>query len=166
MNNISIFKEDILLNKDSTYYIIDVLYIDDIRLAIESDLVNLDKLDGYLRQNVFDSTRFPFAKYKAKFDIFEIDKIKKENYDLVKDDEDSVFVTDTGLIVFIEESNFLRLISIVDYCTLVDSMLDPINIKYWEEIAGNFEYKDIALVLAPGMNSGKEFVGSGTYRIV
>ena len=50
--------------------------------------------------------------------------------------------------------------------TWLISLIEPINISYWESITKQFELADIGLILSPGINSNIDFIGSGTYLIV
>ncbi|KFF11147.1 hypothetical protein [Flavobacterium hydatis] len=163
MKNISINNEPLELNIDKSYYIIDALYLSDIKKELSS--TNGLPKDEAIRNSVFPYTDTPFAKYKSDKSSFFVTQIKKMDYDEVIEGDASFFSTDTGLIALILEDILMELIKDYNYEDLVDSKDELINEKYWEKLVSKFNSTDIGLVLA-NMNSENDFDGSGTYRII
>jgi hypothetical protein len=163
MKNISIENEPIELKIGVTYIVIDGLYINDIKEELEN--LEVDQLINDIREKVFQYTKTPFAEYTAHDKVFEVSQLKKTDYQEVQTADKSIFSTDTGLVVFLNEKRLLPFVKKFDYETLVDSLDEVINISYWESITADYDEDDIALVLSPGIDSGVEFEGSGTYKI-
>ncbi|MGK9126688.1 hypothetical protein M1D52_21920 [Olivibacter sp. SA151] len=163
MKNISLDKEPIELLPNIKYIVIDAMYINEIRLEI-SNLINEDILNA-IRSNVFPYTDTPFAEYTPEERVFTLDKIKKVDYDQIDPKERNAFSTDSGAIVFVNERVFVDFTSKFDYNELVDSSTELLNVAYWGSIVNNFDLSDIAIIISPGINSGVEFDGSGTYKI-
>jgi len=163
MKNISTENEPIELRIGVKYIVIDGLYINDIKEELEN--LRVDHLIGDIREKVFQYTKTPFAEYTAHNKVFEISQLKKLGYQDVHTADKSVFSTDTGLVVFLNENRLLPFVKEFDYESLVESLDDLINISYWESITVDCNEGDIALVLSPGIDSGVEFEGSGTYKI-
>lgn len=163
MMNISINSEDIHLNIEKTYWIIDALYLNDIA---KQDLSDVKDISQFVRQKIFMYNLNPFAYYKPKDKIFSVKKIKQLEYSVIdKNNMEDVFSTDTGLVLFINENIIYTLLKYYNYDNLVDSMIDIINYEYWESIVNKFEQDDIALIMAND-NNNFEFVGSGLYRVI
>jgi hypothetical protein len=106
----------------------------------------------------------PFAQYKPQNTEFSLKQIKKipSNIEVV---QDTYFATDTGLLVVIAAELLIDFIQKFDYYELINSEHDLLNLLYWEQLVSAYEYKDAALILAPGFNSGFDFEGSGSYKI-
>lgn len=163
MKNISLNKEPIELTASIKYIVIDALYINEIRLEV-SNLTN-DNIFNEIRSTVFPYTETPFAEYIPMESVFTLDKIKKVDYDQIHSDDSSVFSTDSGVIVFVNEKIFIDFTSKFDYDELVDSSTELLNVGYWISIVNDFNLSDTAVIISPGANSGIEFDGSGTYKI-
>jgi len=161
MKNISKNNEPLELSIGKQYYIIDALYITDIK----NEFLKANTLPKDIRNEVFPFTDTPFALYKANNTSFSINQIKKVDYDEVIFEDFSFFSTDTGLIVFLREDLLVDFLKEFNYDDLVNSDDELINEKYWEELVSNFESTDFGLVLA-NMDSNNDFDGSGTYKIV
>jgi hypothetical protein len=162
-NNISIKQEPISLGLNKLYFVIDALYLNDIKAEIK----NLDVTDliNEIKKKVFPYTDTPFALYKTLKNEFKINNIKKvENEDLIKD-KTLLFSSDTGLIIFIEVSVLNKFIELYDYDLLVNSDIEALNIDYWHKIVLGYDYESLALILSTGVNSGIEFEGSGLYQL-
>lgn len=158
MKNVSTNNESLELIADKQYYIIDALYVTDIKNAfLKADILPKD-----IRNEVFPYTDTPFALYKPNESTFYINQIIKVDYDEVILDDFSFFSTDTGLIVFIAEDILVEFLKDFNYEDLVDSENELINEKYWKQIVSKFKLADTALVLADSEN---DFDGSGTYKI-
>ncbi|MEZ4772744.1 MAG: hypothetical protein R3D00_06130 [Bacteroidia bacterium] len=164
MNNVSTNGESLSLLPEKRYYVIDALYLNDIKDKINSlDQANLDQ---EIREKVFafPRTDTPFVKYASNRNIFSIEQIKKVNYneEMAKD---TIFSTDTGMILLIEQGILIDFMQNFDYDTLTDSLTDLIDIKYWDELTNRYAPGLVNLAIAPGIQSGFDFEGSGTYKI-
>ena len=162
-NNISFKGENILLNAKKTYYVIDALYLNDIRAGFED--LNQDRLDQEIREKIFPYTDAPFAKVLLLNSVFHISNIKKANHNDLLSDEKSCFSSDTGLILLIEETLLASIIRNYNYEDLIDSLTEPINLDYWKNMTSILA-NGIGLILAPGVGSGYDFEGSGFYKLI
>ncbi|KIA99616.1 MULTISPECIES: hypothetical protein [unclassified Flavobacterium] len=160
MKNVSINNESLELNVYSQYYIIDVLYLTDIK----NEFLKASSLPEDIRKEVFLYTDTPFALYKPDESTFYINQIIKVDYDEVILEDFSFFSTDTGLIVFISEDILIEFLKDFNYEDLVDSENELINEIYWKQIISKFKLVDVGLVLA-GSDSENDFDGSGTYKV-
>lgn len=163
MDNISLNGEVIKTKIGTSYLIIDALYLNDVKENIPNFC---NDIISEIRLNVFPYTDTPFAEYIAIDSTFDIHKIKK--VDNMSKVDASFFSTDTGLLVLINKNLLVDLLNSYDYDKLVDSP-DPneiINLIYWEQLKSNYDTDEVGLILAPGIDSGFDFEGSGTYRIV
>ena len=165
MANISLSGEDIFLLNGKSYFIIDALYLNDVKDELAG--VDIDNLETYMKEKIFPYTETPFAVISLNNSgeerrRIEIKKIKKVEYD---DIDSRCFSTDTGLVVMIERSIFFNLLRHFDYNKLVGGLNEPINRLYWSELEGEHDAYTCGLVLSPGVNSGFDFVGSGLYKL-
>lgn len=161
MKNISINNEPLKLDIGQKYYIIDALYLSDIKDAVlETNVLSTD-----IRTEVFPFTNTPFAQYKSSKNIFFVSQIIKIDYDDVTVDDFSFFSTDTGLIIFVLEDILMDFLQVFSYGDLVNSENELVNQKYWEELTSKFNVTDIGLIMA-SINSETDFDGSGTYKII
>ncbi|WP_202704461.1 hypothetical protein [Flavobacterium sp. UGB4466] len=160
MKNISKNNEPLELSIGKKYYIIDALYVTNIK----NEFLKANILPKDIRNKVFPFTDTPFALYKANNNIFFINQIKKVDYDEVVLEDLSFFSTDTGLILFLNEDLLVDFLKEFNYDDLVNSDNELINEKYWEELVSNFESTDFGLVLAD-IDSENDFDGSGTYKV-
>ncbi|MCC9019746.1 hypothetical protein [Flavobacterium lipolyticum] len=160
MKNISKNNEPLELSIGKKYYIIDALYVTNIK----NEFLKANILPKDIRNEVFPFTDTPFALYKANNNIFFINQIKKVDYDEVVLEDLSFFSTDTGLILFLNEDLLVDFLKEFNYDDLVNSDNELINEKYWEELVSNFESTDFGLVLAD-IDSENDFDGSGTYKV-
>lgn len=160
MKNISINNETLELSLGKSYYIIDALYLNDIKKELLNNNLKVDDI----RDQIFPYTDTPFAQYTALKKIFSLNQIKKVDYDEVILGDFSFFSTDTGLIVFINEKILIDFIKSYDYENLVDSEDEFINENYWKELASKFDLTDLGLILA-SIDLENDFEGSGTYKI-
>jgi hypothetical protein len=165
MKNISVNGEDIKLKAGETYYIIDALYLHQIKEDL-TEVPENENLDSILNNKVFPYTDTPYAKIIVKDEIFKINSIQSINYNDVEANDMCCFSTDSGLLILVKEAYLKELIICFDYDKLTDSVQEDINIQYWEEITSNYEEFETALILAPGVNTMYDFVGSGTYKII
>ncbi|MFH6995152.1 hypothetical protein [Flavobacterium sp. FlaQc-48] len=161
MKNLSNNNEPLELSIGKQYYIIDALYLTEIK----SEFLKANILPKDIRNEVFPYTDTPFALYKPDESIFYVNQIIKVDYDEVVLTDFSFFSTDTGLIVFISEDILVEFLKYFNYEDLVDSENELINEKYWKQIVSNFKLTDIGLVLADS-DSQNDFDGSGTYKII
>lgn len=167
MFNISFNKEPVLLNKEKYYYVIDALYLMDIKESLqvinEKRAVNNENLN-ILVKKVFPYCRIPFALYKPHKTAFSLEQIKKisNNIEVV---QDSYFATDTGLLVAIATDLLVDFSQRFDYYELINSENGLLNLVFWEQMVSHYDYKDAALIIAPGFDSGFDFDGSGSYEI-
>lgn len=163
MKNISLYNEPLELAINFRYIIIDALYINDIKIELPNLLA--DNILDEIRNKVFPYSGAPFAEYYPKESMFTIDKIKKIDYNHRNFFDRNVFCSDSGAIVLINEKVLIDFVLKFDYDKLVSSRIDPINLAYWNSLAGEFNQFDIAVVISQGINRGVEFEGSGCYRI-
>ncbi len=165
MTNISLKGEDVLLQRGKSYFIIDALYLNDIKNGLTG--IDIANLENDIREKIFPYTETPFAiialnKIGDGLQAIEIDKIKKTGDE---DVDPRCFSTDTGLIIVLEKSIFLEFLTHFDYDKLVEGLSKPINISYWTELEQQFAKNNCGLILSPGIKSGFDFDGSGLYKI-
>jgi hypothetical protein len=161
MLNISFNGENVFLKEEVAYYLIDALYVMDIKEKVINP--SIDDLEDELRK-VFPYTRTPFGKYLAETIDFSISRIKKVGYDEPQINA-TQFSCDTGLLLIIAANLLVEFSAKFDYYELVDSTHDIINKSFWKDLTQNYNFSDVALVLAPGAYSGFDFEGSGQYAI-
>jgi hypothetical protein len=161
MYNISVDNSPVKLKNNAMYYLIDALYINNIRERMS--LLTEENIDSQIRGKIFPYTDTPFAKYYSKSEKFEISAIKDITRSNIADD--SCFSLDTGFLMFINESCFLQFVKTFTYDDLVDSLSDIIDFSYWDNMTKNYDYDDIALIISEGENSKYEFKGGGSYKI-
>ncbi len=163
MKNISLNGEALKFSVENKYIIIDALYLNDIKEKFSSlDKRNLLK---DIKEKIFPFTDTPFAEFIPTKLFFDPGKIKKVDNEELPSNSKNIFSTDTGLIIFIQEKLLKEFLDFYDYEDLVDSPTETINVEYWDKITSNFKLDNIGLLLAPGINSGFDFEGSGTYEI-
>lgn len=160
MKNISSNNEPLELEISKQYYIIDALYLTEIK----NEYLKTNILPKDIRNELFPYTDTPFALYRPDESTFYISQIIKVDYDEVILGDFSFFSTDTGLIVFIAEDILLEFLKDFNYEDLVNLDNELINEKYWAEVSSNFKLTDIGLILAD-IDSENDFDGSGTYKI-
>lgn len=166
MTNISLNGEQIKLKPHTFYYIIDALYITDIKGKL--DELNSVDIEKQLREKVFafPNTDLPFAKYYTHADSFSIEQIKQVNYNDVQTKDSTYFATDTGLLIIVKADIILDFSKEFDYEDVINSDVDLFNKDYWNNIASKYDANDLALIIAPGVGSGFDLQGSGTYRVI
>lgn len=166
MKNISSNGEPINLEIGTIYFVIDTLYLEDIKEEIHN--LNEENFSYYIRNQIFPYLNTPYVYYKACDSLFKVDQIKKFTGD-EEQVNNSVFATDTGLIIFINQHILLDVLRKHPYNfgDLVDtnSVYEFINMDYWNLLTHNYKYTDFALIANPGLDSGFDFVGSGIYEI-
>lgn len=167
MANVSLKGQYILLQEGKCYFVIDALYLDRVKQNIDS--IDKSNVEEEIRARVFPYTEAPYTKIclpqtgggQLKF---EIENIKRD------DDEDDIlgsFSSDTGVIIFIEESILIDFVVDFDYNHLVESgTAELINLDYWLGLEKKFGSSNCALILSPGINKGFDFNGSGFYKII
>lgn len=163
MKNISLNGEPIELSVTIKYIVIDALYINDIR----SELGNLNKgnIFSEVRSVVFLYTDTPFAEYIPEEKVFNLDQIKKVDYDKIDMNDIGVFSTDSGVVIFVNKELFVDFVSKFDYDELMDSSTDLLNLDYWNSVIDNFNLFDVAIIVSPGINTGADYQGSGIYKL-
>jgi hypothetical protein len=161
-NNISLNKEDIQLNV-GRYLVVDALYLNEIKEYFKINKV-LNSIDD-IRKLVFPYTNSPFAEYNSENAVFCIIQIKKIDVEKVDICEKKCFSVDSGLILFLQDSVLYDFLYKYDFEELVESNSEIINMKYWESLVASFDFKSIAAIVSPGIDSGFEFDGSGIYCI-
>lgn len=163
MNNVSLNGQSINLLKGAEYIVIDALYINDIK---EEKNRHDDKLTiDELKPCAFPHTDIPYGEFTAKDEIFKVNQIKIFKFDIGKFLHKGVFTVDSGVIILINKKIFLDVVTKFDYFELVDSEIDLLNINFWERISLDYPLNYLAIIVAPGISSGFEFVGSGTYSV-
>lgn len=165
MPNISLHGEDIQLQSGKPYFIVDALYLDQIKNEL-SDNVNLSNLEDEIREKIFPYTETPFAVFTLEaLGGTDISKIEVSNIKRTEDVDSLSFSTDTGLIVILQKSILLEFLKSFNYNELVEGLNDPVNISYWLELEKKFGEHSCGLILSPGIKSGFDFDGSGQYKI-
>ncbi|HYD90648.1 MAG TPA: hypothetical protein VEA37_04070 [Flavobacterium sp.] len=162
MRNVSTKGEDIKLISDKCYYVIDALYLNNIKSEIDD--LDMRFLDKDVEEKVFPYTEAPFAKITGR-GLFQVKNIKKIKYEDINPNDKNYFSSDTGLIIFVTEESFLAFLEGYDFNSLVDTIAEDINLNYWDGIASKFSQNALGLILAPGIDSEYEFEGSGIYKI-
>lgn len=163
--NISINKEPIKVKNNIEYIVIDALYVDDIREKLSE--LEKDDIIKEIKNKVFPYTDTPFAQYIPKNNAVGIEQIKRTNNILSEDRIiPNIFSVDTGLLIFINRNKIINFVSKFSYNELINSKTEVLNTDYWKVITSDYSYEDIAVILSPGIDSGIDFQGSGTYYIV
>ncbi|MGN7787294.1 hypothetical protein ACTJIJ_22360 [Niabella sp. 22666] len=163
IQNISLDKEPIKLKNGLKYIVIDALYINDVKQMLST--LNGNNIISEMRSKVFPYTDTAFAEYTPVKDSFTLNQIKKVDYDQIESSDTSILSSDSGALIFINEKIFLDFISEYNYNELVNTEIDLINTRYWSSLVSSFNLFDVAVIVSPGINSGVEFDGSGSYRI-
>ncbi|WDF70451.1 hypothetical protein PQ465_08755 [Sphingobacterium oryzagri] len=166
MTNISCINNDhIRLDKDLEYFVIDALYLAEIKEHIDN-LKNLGQHEMIekIRNDIFPYTDLPYALVNGLDREWNVERIEKINYsdDLVNDN--NAFAVDTGLIIFLNVNILLEFAEKFDFDLLVDHPINDVNIEYWKNITTPFKIEDVALVCSSQSENGLVFDG-GTYRI-
>lgn len=164
MNNISLNKETLELRRGIQYIVVDALYINDIKEEISN--LSSENIVSEIRNKVFPYTDTPFAEYIPTESIFNLEQIKKVDYNQIKTIDKSVLSTDSGVLIFIAEKLFENFVLKFDYGDLVNSSTNLINIDYWNSITSDYILSDVAILVSPGIDVGVEFDGGGTYKII
>ncbi|SFE33916.1 hypothetical protein SAMN05518672_105328 [Chitinophaga sp. CF118] len=160
--NISVNGGQIKLNIDKVYFVIDVLYCTKIKKNI--NVLDASNFGKDIKVKLFPDLDTPYAKFLNRNNLFSIEFIQYLDEDIDSSDAALCFATDTGLIVFVEESIFIDFISNSDYDQFVDAATSS-KIDYWAMLEAKYTPGDIALVLAAGEDSGYEFSSGGVYKI-
>jgi hypothetical protein len=162
--NISLLGESIFLNSNESYYVIDGLYVNEIKSQIDKEQIN--KLtDSEIKERIFPYSNFPFAVFNTKIEEFKVQWIKKIDSTKYVRYSDDVFASDTGLLLVVKRDYFKEIIFNFDYYELVNSDKDEIDFATWEKLVQSYEIGDSALIISPGKNSGFDFSGSGEYTV-
>lgn len=162
--NISLHGEPVKLKRHNTYYLIDAGYLQEIGRNIGE--VSVDNMDDDIKRKIFPYTDFPYAKLYVENEAFAVDSIEATDEDNFDGPAQLCFATDAALVLLIAENIFFELSKTFDYYKLIESEDDLINYDYWSAFISLYELYDVALIQAPGVNSGYDFEGSGFYRIV
>ncbi|MDO5638147.1 MAG: hypothetical protein Q4G18_13005 [Myroides sp.] len=161
MKNISLHNNNIVLEKDSNYIVIDPLYITEINNNI---LVDKTADFNQVREKCFPYTDTPFTTFKSNLNTFSINRLKKS--DDIDNDNLKLFSIDSGSVIFIKENIFFDFITSFNYDELFESSVDLINKDYWNLISNKYKLNDLGIIVSTGINSAYEFDGSGTYKII
>lgn len=161
MGNVSSNGENIIFNPEKEYLFIDALYLQEIKNASNlDDNINLDAI----RETVFPYTDTPFTITKLVTSNFDLQQIKTGDKNYLDKSPKSFFSTDTGMILVINTEILADFLPMFSYDELVGSDKE-INIPYWQKMVADFKIEDVALILGPGINSGVDLTGSGTFFI-
>jgi len=164
MFNLSLDAEPLQLKLGITYMIIDALYINEIKNNYSK--IEENNLVESIRKKIFPYTEIPFTLFKADQTIFEISRIKKRKKIFWIYKIQYCLSTDTGVLIFLNILILKNLILSFDYEELVDTPISSINIAYWSNLVSKFNELELGLILAPGLNSGFDFEGSGKYYVI
>ena len=160
MKNISINNEPLELNLGKSYYVVDALYLDAIKIGLSNNGNSLENI----KDDIFPYNDVPFTKFKAVSRVFDVKNIRV----VINDGNNRIqfrFSTDTGLIIFINEDIFFEFIENYSFNKLVNPDEELINQIYWEELTSKYNLTDVGLILA-SIDPENEFQGSGTYQII
>lgn len=163
MQNISSRKESIKLRTGQSYYIIDLLYLTEIKERFSE--INVDDLINEIRTKIFPDFSTVLGEFVATQPVFEVERIRKVYYSEVIKGDRSFFSTDTAVLIVANTKIFAKVISACDYYELTDHHIEIINPEVWQRVVSAFEDFDIGLISSPGINSGCDFNGSGTYQV-
>lgn len=166
MINFSNRGQDLILKSGESFILIDGLYLNSVKRKFDS--LKTEDLLNEIRSKIFSFpyTDIPFASFYMSDELFSINKIIKVNYDdIVENEKEKCFSTDTGLLILILSNLIENFIKKYDYEDLVGSPIQPVNLEYWIDITNEISQNEIGLILSPGMHSGFEFEGSGTYKV-
>lgn len=164
MKNISFLNENnVKLKIGQSYVIIDAVYL----MRIKESISNIDflRVNDYIRKNVFPYTDIPFAEYIADVPLFSLNDIEEIDDSEIDVNGNSYLCTDTGLLIFVNENILLKFIELFDYSELVNSLIDVINIEYWDKLTNQFDETDLGLMLSQSEEEGI-LCGGGVYRIM
>lgn len=130
---------------------------------------------------LFEETLFPYGgggllgyKYvdkKLNTYLFDPTKLKKVDTDdeqqcaLAQQKKITAFGLDTASFLIVDIDNLEKLISIVNYDSLIDSFLGNQLDKYLETINRQIGNKGWIYVVCRGVASGDEFDGDGSYMV-
>lgn len=166
MSNISCDNNDyILLDKDLLYFVIDSLYLMEIK-NYKNDLIHLEgqELISKITNEIFPYTDLPFVLFRTIDSNFSINRIVKVNYSDVIINNKNAFSVDTGLIIFLNFKILKEFIQKFDFDLLVNHPIDDFDIKYWNSIVADFKLEDVALVCS-SIDNKTIVIDGGTYRI-
>jgi hypothetical protein len=164
MKNISAAGEDIQLKPAKDYYLIDALYLSEIKKGIDLDQ-DKNCLEEKIQNEVFPYTHAPFARIYANNNLISVSSIKKADDIDYEMGDFQYFSSDTGIVLLIEKSLFPYFIAHFDYNELVESSDFIINKEYWGNLVSKIEDDLVGIIIAPGIGSGYDFEGSGFYQI-
>lgn len=162
-NNLSNSGETIELEINEVYIVIDPLYVENIRRGIT--FVNSEDIFVDIRKRIFPYTDTPFAEFIPSESDFKIENIKWVDCQNSVKNENSICSVDSGFLIFINKKFFADFTMVFDWGRLIIDEISYLSSVYWESISNRYPTKSIALVSAPGIDSGYDFVGSGLYRI-
>jgi hypothetical protein len=165
MTNLSFRGDDILLKSGHTYFIIDALYLS--RIKTEFNSIPNNEYEQYIRNNIFPYSETPFSKFSLPKSKDKLTRILIRNIEKVVGEAvgATVFSTDTGIITIIEATIFLDFANAFDYDEMVDDNFNGVNEGLWSSIETKFGQFNCAIISSPGISSGLEFDGSGSYKL-
>lgn len=164
MKNISFLNGDLIkLEIGQSYIIIDALYLMDIKESINK--IDPIRLIDSTREIIFPYTDIPFAEYKSNLSFFNLNDLKKVDYEEVDKSNASFLCTDTGLLIFVNEKILLKFIKLFDYNELVNSLIDVINIEYWDKLTNQYKETDLGIMMSQSNNKNEILNGGGTYKV-
>jgi hypothetical protein len=164
MKNISFLNDDkIKLKIGQSYIIIDALYLMDIKEKLSK--IDTIRLIDCIREIIFPYTDIPFAEYKSNLSSFTLNDLKKVDYEEVDISNRSFLCTDTGILIFVNENILLKFIELFDYSELVNSLIDIINIEYWDKLTNQFDEMDLGLMMSQSEDENEILNGGGTYKV-
>ena len=156
----------------------DPLYFQDI-------IYNYSQIDASSKTNirelvkVFEETIFPYGGggllgYKQvdkKEDTYLFDPAKLKKWDadderqsnLAREKEITTFALDTVSFLIVDFENLGKLISLINYDSLIDALLGNHLDKYFETINENLGNKGWCYLVSIGVNGTDEFDGDGSY---
>lgn len=155
--------ESILLNANISYLVIDAQYLNDIR--DKKDMLGDPNWPERIKKEIFPYALNPFAFLEVKdattptvtINDINILAVSIDEAD-VRDKDQCTFCSDTGLIVFINQSYLKSFLLVFDYNTLTGSETDLIDKEYWNDIISKFKQNDVGLISTAS--------GSGFYKVI
>jgi hypothetical protein len=168
MNIISLSGEDIsLFSPSSKLIVFDILYVEDMK----EKKISFDKLRPIkqIESEVFEwSDGMLLGEYnisdKCKSLTISLKDIKDytENINVPSD---SVFGTDTGVIVIIDWSSIDVFLNLFDYDDFIEIITDRNEVERYIQKISDMIGSSFSIISTQGVDKGNDFIGSGRYYI-
>ncbi len=168
MSNISINGESLKLHSGKQYFLIDALYIDNIRQLIPG--VDNSNLEHKILAEALPYAGCPYAKFYSGSNFFDIKRIKKISHDDAIAGDRSFFVSDTGVFVLVQHEVMIEFAEVFSFGDLFDfrnssNGIDLFDKKYWDNIEAKFQFGEIGLIIPNEDINDDGYGGGGTFRV-